>query len=431
MIKTATAGICHGTLSVPASKSHTIRGLLMATLAGGTSKLEAPLLSSDALSCLKACQAMGANIERIKGPEGKENWIIEGTGGRISAPQEPIDVGNSGTTLYLAASMAALGTNPITFTGDEQICARPAGPLLNALENLGARVIRKNGDCAPFTIQGPLSGGQTELSCPTSQYLSSILLAAPLADGNTTLNIPLLYEQPYVEMTLKWLDDQFVMLENKEFKQFYIPGGQSYRELDTAIPGDYSSATFPLCAAAITGGKVKVQGLDPTDTQGDKDVIPMLEKMGCKITWKGNSVTLEGPEPQSQGGPGLTPAVLDLNATPDALPALAVTACYAGGTTELINVPQARLKETDRIAVMAKELSNLGASLEEREDGLIIQGGPLTGGEAHGHGDHRVVMALALAALGMKEPITIDTAEAVEITYPGYFEMLENLKQNT
>ena len=429
MKQTVKPGKIGGTLSVPASKSHTIRGLLIAALARGESRLIRPLLSSDALSCLEACRRLGAVVQRTVLEDGTgEEWVITGTAGRITIPQEPIDVGNSGTTLYLAASLAALGDGPVTFTGDQQIRSRPAGPLLGALETLGARVTRHNGDCAPFTIQGPLKGGETSLSCPTSQYLSSLLLAAPLADGNTRLTISLLYEQPYVEMTLGWLEEQFVVLENRDFKEFFIPGGQSYQGFSKAVPGDYSSAAFPLCAAALTGGKITIEDLDPRDSQGDKALIGMLETMGCRVQWEGRNLSLQGPVPLREGGPGLKPAVLDLNDTPDALPALAVTACFAAGTTELVNVPQARLKETDRIAVMARELSRLGAKVEEREDGLIITGGPLRGGEAAGHGDHRVVMALALAGLGAQNPVTVDTAEAVDITFPGFFGILDKLR---
>ena len=430
MKQTVTPGKVGGQLTVPASKSHTIRALLIAAFAQGESRIRRPLLSGDALSCLEACRSLGARIRRERNPHGPwEDWIITGTGGTIAASEEPIDVGNSGTTLFLAASLAALGDCPVSFTGDAQIRSRSIGPLLKSLEEMGVRVDRKNGEAAPFTLQGPLRGGETELPCPTSQYLSGLLLAAPLASGKTTINIPLLYERPYVEMTLQWLESQSVSLENRDFRQFIIPGGQSYRGFDEEVPGDFSSATFLFCAAALTGGRVTLGGLDPKDPQGDKEVLTMLEKMGCEVVWENSGVTLRGPTPGKAGGPGLAAVELDLNDVPDALPALAVTACYAAGTTRLVNVPQARLKETDRIAVMAEELGRLGADIEQMEDGLIITGGSLGGGEARGRGDHRVVMALALAALGAESPIIIDTAEAAAITFPEFFPLLERLKK--
>jgi 3-phosphoshikimate 1-carboxyvinyltransferase len=232
-------------------------------------------------------------------------------------------------------------------------------------------------------------------------------------------------------MTLSYLDTQGVPYEAAEDRSFFrIPGGSVYRPLNGTVPADFSSAAFPACAAAITGGPATLLGLDPRDTQGDKVVFLILEKMGCQVAWSD-----EGPAERavtvSRAGP-LIGTDLDLNATPDALPALAAVACYARGETGLINVPNARIKETDRISVMAQELRTLGALVEELSDGLIINGPvldnpdqrPLKGGSVHGHGDHRVVMALSVAALGAAKPVTIDTAESAAVTYPGFLELL-------
>ncbi|GAB4364916.1 MAG: 3-phosphoshikimate 1-carboxyvinyltransferase [Spirochaetales bacterium] len=437
-----------GEVLIPASKSHTIRALLIASLAEGESVLINPLDSEDARSCVAACRSLGARIEeQMDARSGRRILKVRGTGGKITPPRGPIDVGNSGTTLYLACSLAALGDFPVQFTGDDQIQARPAGNLLRALEELGARVTyhTKEG-FAPFTIQGPLRGGKTRIECPTSQYLSSLLIAAPLIEGNTEIEVPLLYERPYVEMTLRWLEEQGIQTERKGMEWFRIPGRQRYRGFHRQIPGDFSSATFFLCAAAITGSTLTLLGLDMEDSQGDKEVVHILERMGCTTRIEENRITLSGHP--------LMGIEIDLNAMPDALPALAATACYAEGTTRIVNVPQARLKETDRIAVMAQELSRLGARVRELPDGLEIEGStplsgaparyesgprrssprpssppriPLRGGRVHGHGDHRVVMALAIAALGADGPITIETAEAASVTFPGFFDLLDQI----
>lgn len=410
-----------GEITIPSSKSHTIRALLIAAMAKGESTIINPLDSSDTRSCIEAIKILGAKIKLEN-----NRWIVNGTGGDIHPVADTIDVGNSGTTLYLAAGLAALSSHKITFTGDDQIKSRPVESLLTSLKDLGAEISisGKNG-CPPFSIQGPLTGGKTSIECPTSQYLSSLLLCTPLVNGNTEIEVPLLREQPYVEMTLKWLNEQFVMYDTTDFKNFFIPGGQQFEAFKKQVPGDFSSATFFLCAAAVTGSTLTLKGLDMADSQGDKAVVYMLEEMGCKIETGKNFIKIEGRP--------LKGCDFDLNDTPDALPALAVTACFAEGETKLFNVPQARLKETDRISVMKKELKKMGADIKELEDGLVITGSrenKLMGAEVSGHGDHRIIMALAVAALASKSKTTIDDTNAVSITFPNFFELLNQIITN-
>ena len=415
MIAEISASKLKGSVAIPASKSHSIRALLIATLAEGTSELINPLVSADVRSCIDTCRAMGADIT-IK----SDRLIVKGTGGKISAPPKAIDVGNSGTTIYLAASIAALTNSPIIFDGDEQIRYRSATNLLEALKALGADVTSADKGCAPFSVSGPIRGGEVSIECPASQYLSSLLLAAPLFDGETIINVTLLNEQPYAEITLRWLDEQGIKYTNENFKRFIIPGNQKYKSFNKEIPADFSSGTFFLCAAAITQSELTLTGLDMTDSQGDKEVIHMLEKLGCETTIGSDFIKIQGKP--------MTGCELDLNSTPDALPALAATACFAEGETHLSNVPQAREKETDRIDVMTKELRKMGANIIELDDGMKIRKSDLTGTDVKGHGDHRVVMALAIAALESKGSTRVDTAEAVDITFPGFFDHLDSVK---
>ncbi len=404
-----------GEVRIPASKSHTIRALLIATLADGESTLGEPLVSGDTESCLEACAALGADIAREP-----HRWVVKGVGGTPAAPADIINVGNSGTTLFLALSLAALGSGWSVFTGDYQIRRRSAKSLLDSLDDLGATAFSTRGNgCAPIVLRGPLRGGSTTIECPTSQYLSSLLLACPLAQGDTEIIVPFLNERPYVEMTLDWLARRNVTVKNYDFEHFQIKGGQSYSPFSQNIPADFSSATFFLVAAAITGGDVTLRGLDMNDTQGDKAVVGMLEQMGARIEVGDDFLRVHGGQ--------LEGAELDLNFTPDALPALAVAGCFAKGETRLMNVPQARQKETDRIAVMCHELRKLGAEVEELEDGLVVRESDLHGGEVAGHDDHRVVMALAVAGLRAKEPVLIDTAEAMSITFPSFVQLMNSL----
>ena len=425
MTETVGPGGVAGTIRVPASKSHTIRALLLASLAEGESVITNPLDSGDAAACIAACRAFGAEIREETAPR---RLVVQGTGGRLRTPDDIINVNNSGTTLYLALGLAALAGGWTVFTGDEQIRRRSAAPLLASLRALGAQAFStRDSGCAPIAVRGPLRGGTTSIECPTSQYLSSLLLAAPLASGDTEIAVPLLNERPYVEMTLWWLDSQGIRLEREGLQHYHIPGGQAYRPFSAEVPGDYSSATFWMVAAAVSGSSLTLEGLDPADPQGDKAVLDILAEMGCRVERRrGNRVTVTGPA-RLRGGS------FDLNAIPDALPALTVAACFADSPTTLHNVPQAREKETDRVAVMAAELGKLGARIEERPDGLLVRPRDasevtLTGGSVSGHGDHRIVMALAVAALGAAGPVTIAGSDAAAVTYPGFFADLRRLQ---
>jgi len=435
MIARVTPSRLNGTIRIPASKSHTIRALLIATMAHGTSRILNPLESRDAASCMNACRLLGARITESRDESGRLTELeVEGTGGKLCTPPNVIDVGNSGTTLYLATGIAALAGGWTVFTGDEQIRARPAAPLLNSLSDLGATTFTTRGnESAPFCVRGPLAGGHTTIECPTSQYLSSLLLALPLARGKSTIEVPLLHERPYVEMTLWWLERQGMGYDRNEWSQFSVSGNQSYHAFTEGIPGDFSSATFFFCAAAVTGSTLRFEGLDMSDPQGDKEVLDVLSSMGCTVNQDEDTLVVTGPGGIDGSAVPLTGGRFDLNAIPDALPALAVTACFADSEVRLENVPQARLKETDRIAVMAEELRKMGARVEELSDGLVITPAaasaraPLAGTRVSAHQDHRVAMALAVAALGASGETMIEGADAAEVTYPGFFEQLNQI----
>jgi 3-phosphoshikimate 1-carboxyvinyltransferase len=404
-----------GTVDIPGSKSHTIRGLFLATLADGTSTLRRPLDSLDTRAAAGACRAVGAEIEV------GETWTVRGVAGEPRVPDDVIDVRNSGTTLNVALSVAGLADGYSLFTGDEQIRRRPAGPLLDALAMLGAEAFSTRGNgCPPVVIGGRIDGGTAELDASrSSQFLSSLLVATPFASGDTVIDVTALNEAPYVHITLSWLDAVGVGYERDELRRFEIPGDQRIAAFDRAIAADFSSATFFLCAAAVGGGPITLRGLDMTDPQGDKAVVDMLRTMGASIEERDGELVAAADE--------LRGCELDLNATPDALPALAVTACFAEGETRLVNVPQARVKETDRIAVMTRELRRLGGRVEELEDGLVIQGRPLRGADVSGHGDHRIVMALAVAAMGADGTTCIDTAESAAVTFPDFVDLMQSL----
>jgi 3-phosphoshikimate 1-carboxyvinyltransferase len=404
-----------GGIDIPGSKSHTIRALAFSLLADGESLIEYPLISSDTGSCLEMIAQFGAQVR-----EEENLWRVIGTGGNVRVPDTVIDVGNSGTTLYIGIGIASLAEGYTIFTGDQQIRNRPADSLLSSIGELGGEAFstRNNGK-PPLVIGGRIAGGKTSIEAVTSQYLTSLLIATPLAAGDTAIDVPLLNEAPYVYMTLGWLDKLGIEYKNDNLKKIFIRGDQRYRAFREYIPADFSSATFFLVSAAITASEITLRGLDFNDTQGDKEVVTVLREMGAAVDIGEKEIRIRGN--RLRGG------IFDLNAIPDALPALAVAACCAEGETRLVNVPQARLKETDRIRVMRTELEKMGAAVEELPDGMIIRGGGLRGARVHGHGDHRVVMALSVAGLRADGETVIDTTEAVSVTFPNFMELMASL----
>ncbi|MDD5602792.1 MAG: 3-phosphoshikimate 1-carboxyvinyltransferase [Eubacteriales bacterium] len=406
-----------GDIEIPGSKSHTIRALFLGALAEGVSTVRNPLFSSDTQSAIDTCRAMGAEILA-----GSDAVKIKGFNGKPHTPDDVINTGNSGTTITFAISVAALNEGYTILTGDAQVRRRPQEPLIKSCVDLGAQVVSASGKgFPPIIVKGRMRGGKTGIRAITSQYLSSLLISAPFAEGDSLITVEVLNEAPYVGMTLDWLSKLGIEVHNKGFDEFSIRGGQRLKAFDTSIPGDFSSAAFFLVLAAISGGNFKLLNLDMSDSQGDKAVVEILRDMGARVTINkdDNSVSSVSIE-----GAGLKGMEIDMNPIPDALPAMAVAACFAKGETRLVNVPQARYKETDRISAMCIELRKMGADVRELPDGLLIRESRLKGSSLSGYGDHRIVMALTVAALCSEGESFIDTAESVSVTFPGFGDLI-------
>lgn len=408
-----------GFANAPPSKSHTIRALILGTLANGTTRIENPLRSLDGLAPINACKMIGADISV------RENSIIiNGIDGKLRLPNRIIDVGNSGTSLRTLTGTCSLIEGCSFLTGDVSVMGRPIQPLLDALNNLGGicRILNDGGK-AHVVVTGRIRGGTTCISGITSQFASSLLMCIPLAEKDSIISTCNLQEKPYVEMTISHLKRAGVTVDvDRKYKTFHVQGGQSYKAFRMRVPGDFSSASFLLAAAAITNSCITVDGLDMNDMQGDKRIVEILREMGADIHISGTRVTVKNID--------LHGAELDLRDNPDLLPILAVVGSYAKGITILKNVAHARFKETDRIAVMAKELSRMGAHITERKDGLIIKQSKLRGTMVHGYNDHRVVMSLAVAGLVANGETIIDTAEATDVTFPNFLKTFRHLGAN-
>ena len=416
MIISSNASVPRGKVKIPPSKSHSIRAVFFASLAEGKSEIYGRLQAEDVNSAIAACRALGADIT-----ERGDTLFVRGTGGAIIPREKIIDVGNSGTTALFVLSMASLSSTPVTITGDASTSKRPMQPMLDALSNLGATVLKSDNGKLPVTIQGPIQGGATEVNGETSQYLSSLLIHSGFCSRETSIKVRMLNEKPYVDMTANWMEKLGIDFMRSGYDEFKVMPNQCIKGFKTSVPADFSSATFFLILSAIKGAEVVIEGLDLNDTQGDKKVIDYLRSMGADIEC-GEVITVRGKK--------LKGAVLDLNSTPDALPAMAVAACMADGRTELVNVSQARIKETDRISVMASELKKMGADIEEKPDGLVITGSRLKGAKVNGHFDHRVVMALAIAGFVADGETEVSTAEAIKITFPNFVELMNGCHAN-
>jgi 3-phosphoshikimate 1-carboxyvinyltransferase len=409
-----------GSITVPGAKSQTIRAVLLSTLCKGKSVIRNPLPSLDAISAMEAARAFGAETVREKGV-----WTVTGPQDGIRLPENYIDTGNSGSVAYFAASMAALLDGYTFITGDEQIRRRPIKPLLAALRELGAEAFtsRPETDSCPVIIRGPMKGGAAHLEGLLSQYVTSILMSAPLVKADTEIFLKEPGETPYLDMTLDWMKRFGVPAERSpDFKRFFVKGGREYTPCDTTIASDWSGVAFPAVAAIISDSEITIDAIDFNDTQGDKVVIDYLIQMGANITKDNKRLIVKGGSALKSG------LRFDLKNTPDALPALSVAAAFAEGDTVFTGLAAVRLKETDRVQVMSSELGKMGALIENTPETMTVHGGKkLTGTVIESHNDHRVAMAMLVCGFAANGVTTVRDADCAAVSFPGFFEAMEAL----
>lgn len=393
-----------GTIAIPPSKSHTLRAILLAGMAHGTSEIRHFLSSPDSAAMMNAMRAFGAKIETVDA-----RLRVQGLGGKLAAAENVINAGNSGIVLRFIGALAGLSPACTTITGDHSIRhQRPVQPLLDALTQLGAVAAS-----SPLvTIRGPIQPGFAKMQGEDSQPVSGMLIATSFLPGATTLEVTHPGEKPWIDMTLHWLKKCGIAITHQNYSRYSIPGSARIEGFSTAIPGDFSSAAFPMAAALITGSELTLTNLDMTDCQGDKKLIDILQQMGAKIDVDRDSVTIR------QGN--LRGMKIDVNDCIDATPILSVLGCFAEGVTEITGASIARHKESDRLRAMTLELKKMGAQIEERPDGLRIAHSPLRGAKVDDWRDHRVAMSLAIAGLGAEGETLIDGAECIAKTYPTF-----------
>lgn len=408
-----------GVTNAPPSKSYTHRAIILAGLGTGTTKINRPLLSEDPLATIDAMRAAGAEIE-IEG----DHLIVKGNAGRIQAPQT-VDAMNSGTTIRIMSSIFSLCDKKVTLTGDESLRKRPMGPLLEALEGVGVKTTSKDGN-PPISVQGPMKGSCIRIKGDvSSQYISGLLIACPLRKVDTTIEVTTEVKSvPYLEVTLDAISDFGVTIHRDGYNYFEVPSNQSYSKSEYTIEGDYSGAAFILGASAITEEVVTVKNLSPISKQGDKYFIDILKMMDANVRIRGDEVMVGG-------GKTLRGIDVDLSQTPDLLPITAVLCALARGKSRIYNVEHARVKECDRISAMAQGLRKMGAKVDEKQDGMIIEGSEkLHGASIESFGDHRIVMAFAVAALRADGATKINQAESVKVSYPNFIQDMTRLGAN-
>ncbi len=419
-----------GTVIPPPSKSQTIRALFIATLAKGVSIIDHALDSTDAKSAIAVCSALGASIHQKKNPD--KTLLLEVTSGGtpLYTSETAIYTGDSGITSRFLLPILGLRTDtstPMIVDCGDQMRKRPFAPLIHALSNLGMNITSLEGnESYPIRVNGPLKGGETSVDGITSQFTSALLMALPLGANDSILTVENLNERPYVVMTTRWLDEQGIVYQwNTDGKKdiFKIKGTQEYRPFTKLIPADFSQSSYLIAATAMIQGDVVIEGLDMTESQGDKKIIEILQEMGAQIAVGGERLIIHGGAP-------LHGIEIDCNDIPDLVPTLAALGTVAEGKTTLTNVEHARLKETDRIHSMTTELKKMGAQIEERPDGMTISQSALKGTNVHGHNDHRTIMALAIAGLKAEGETRIDTAEGIKKTFPEFVELMQTLGAN-
>jgi len=411
-----------GEINLPGSKSLSNRALLLAALAQGTTRITNLLESDDTRHMLNALKQLGVTYTLS---EDKTECTVTGNSGAIhGAKLQELFLGNAGTAMRPLCAALCLGTGSYLLTGEPRMKERPIGHLVDALREAGAKIsYQENEGYPPLLIEAHgLSGGDVKIDgAISSQFLTALLLAAPLAKEDMTISIiGELVSKPYIDITLHIMKEFGIEVENDNYQTFKVKGRQTYKAVETfMVEGDASSASYFLAAAAIKGGTVKVTGIGKKSIQGDIQFVDVLEKMGAVVEWGDDYVAVRRGE--------LHPIDMDFNHIPDAAMTIATTALFAEGTTTLRNIYNWRVKETDRLFAMATELRKVGAEVEEGEDYLkITPPKKLKHAAIDTYDDHRMAMCFSLLALDPVS-VTINEPECTAKTFPTYFEVLESI----
>ena len=404
-----------GAVRAPPSKALTHRALFGGLLSNGSTTIYNPLACDDTNTTANAVASLGAKLERKQ-----EVWVIDGTG-HVSAPQEMIECGESGVTLRFTIPISSLVGKDVWLRGSETLMRRPIQPLIDCMKQLGTEIAYRGQEIQ--ISGGPAKGGSVQLpGNVSSQFISGLLLTGPLMQEGLRMKlISPLESRGYVSMTIETMKRHKVSVETNDDMSFYqVKPDQVYKPTEHSIPGDYSSAAFLIAAAAVTRSKIQILGLPLDRADPDSALLEFLARMGIKTRFTSDALQVEGR--------AFKAVEADVTDCPDLGPVIAVLGCYAVGETKITGAARLRYKESDRLSAISSELRALGADIAQADDALNISGPvSLHGGTVDSHGDHRIVMALSIAALNASGPVLIKNAECVNKSYPTYFQDIRAL----
>ena len=404
-----------GEIVCPPNKSYTHRAIFLASLAGNNSRVNNVLFSADTLATIEACKKFGAEIEI------ENSSIIVKNPIKIDTKVPEIDTKNSGTTIRIAAGIASLFSQEIILTGDSSLKKRPMQPLLEALSSMGAQCDSSDGK-PPIRIKGKILGGDVKIPGNlSSQFISSLLITAPLTEHGINLDIQgNLVSKPYLDATIATMRKFGVTVQTLiPYKKYNITP-QIYKTNTFTVPIDFSSLALILSSAVLNGENISVKGSIGNLPQGDEVFIDILEQLGVTVTIEEEEIKIESPQ-KLKGGK------FDLSNSPDLLPPLAILSLKTSKPIEIVNVKHARLKETDRIAIISREIVKVGIKIQENEDGLVLDSTEnLTGTELNAENDHRLFMAFCIAGMYIGN-CTITDPESVDVSYPNFIEEMNRL----
>ncbi len=413
----------NGSVTLPGSKSLSNRILLLAALAKGTTVVENLLDSDDIRHMLGALKLLGVDVELN---DDKTVATVHGVGGKFSTPSEPLFLGNAGTAYRPLTAVLAAVTGEYELIGEPRMEERPIGHLVDALKALGGEVnYLKHLDYPPLKITGgQINGGNVEIDGSiSSQFLTALLMAAPLFNGDTTISIKgTLVSKPYIDITLDVMARFGIDVSHDNYQIFKVKGSQQYQAVERImVEGDASSASYFVAAAAIAGGEIEIKGVGAKSVQGDIGFAKVMEQVGAQIDWYDERLVVRKGQ--------LKGVDIDANAIPDAAMTLATVALFADGPTAIRNIYNWRVKETDRLYAMATELRKVGAEVVEGEDFIEINPPTEFNDVAiDTYDDHRIAMCFAMVAVGGK-PITINDPKCTYKTFPTFFDVLASVSK--
>ena len=410
MQKICSASTLKGTMTAPTSKSMTIRAYAAALMATGTSTIVRPSVCTDALDVLNIIRKLGAEV--LAG--GGETTIMGGFLPRSSQ----LNCGESGLAMRLFAPIAALHRNEFTFLGEGSLLRRPVNMIGEALTQLGSEFHSTDG-LLPFTVKGPIKGGKVAIDASvSSQLLTGLLMALPLAKEDSEISVSNLKSKPYVDMTLQLMEDFGIHAENQGYERFLIKGNQKYTAREYIIEGDWSAAAFLLVAGAISGN-LNVQGIFPNSKQADKAILEVLKMAGANLKIQPDSVEVNKCD--------LRAFTFDAGDCPDLFPPLAALAANCNGISIIMGIDRLIHKESNRAQSILQILTAMGIQAEIQNNSFHIEGGKINGALVDSHNDHRIAMMAATMALNAEGIVAIERAECVAKSYPNFFDDMERL----